>query len=65
MAGQEEKRTDSDALIRSGGHAPDSGRKPYAPPVLIRWGTLNDITKAVGRRGAFDGGDPRYGHKTR
>lgn len=65
MAGQEEKRTDRDAMVRSGGHAPDSGRKPYAPPVLIRWGTLGDITQTTGWRGKNDGGVPSHGRKTR
>lgn len=30
-------------------------RKPYAAPTLISWGTLQDITRAVGRSGNRDG----------
>jgi len=48
-----------------GSVVPPRGKASYMPPVLVKWGTLNDITKAVGRHGAFDGGDPKYGHKTR
>ena len=31
-------------------------RKPYLRPQLVRLGTLADITRTVGRRGAADGG---------
>jgi hypothetical protein len=31
-------------------------KKPYEAPVLVRWGTLRDVTQAVGSMGASDGG---------
>jgi hypothetical protein len=31
-------------------------KKPYEAPVLVRWGTLHDVTRAVGATGAADGG---------
>ena len=31
-------------------------KKPYEAPVLVSWGTLRDLTQAVGARGASDGG---------
>jgi hypothetical protein len=31
-------------------------KKPYEAPVLVRWGTLRELTQAVGARGASDGG---------
>ena len=31
-------------------------KKPYTPPVLIDWGTLADLTQAVGWSGKKDGG---------
>ena len=34
-------------------------KKPYEAPVLVRWGTLQEITRAVGNRGALDGGTKR------
>lgn len=32
------------------------GKKHYSPPVLIDWGTLADLTQAVGWSGKKDGG---------
>ncbi len=37
--------------------AGDEAKKPYEKPALIRWGTLREITQAVGNRGASDGGN--------
>ena len=37
-------------------------KKPYEAPVLVRWGTLHELTKAVGSRGASDHGN-RNGQK--
>jgi len=37
----------------------DEAKKPYEAPVLIRWGTLREITQAVGSKGASDGGSKR------
>jgi hypothetical protein len=37
---------------------PDKGaetKKPYEPPVLVRWGTLRELTESAGYRGASDG----------
>jgi hypothetical protein len=31
-------------------------KKLYERPVLLRWGTFSDLTRAVGQRGASDGG---------
>jgi hypothetical protein len=30
-------------------------KKPYEAPVLVRWGTLQELTRSVGFRGASDG----------
>jgi hypothetical protein len=36
---------------------PDAeAKKPYEAPVLVRWGTLRELTRAVGASGAADGG---------
>jgi hypothetical protein len=45
---------------------PDKGaetKKPYEAPVLVRWGTLHELTQAVGSMGASDGG--RKGNRNR
>ncbi len=34
----------------------EKAKKPYEPPVLVRWGTVQEITQAVGNKGASDGG---------
>ena len=39
--------------------AEEAKKKTYEAPALIRWGTLRDITQAVGNRGASDGGSKR------
>jgi hypothetical protein len=45
---------------------PPAPKKPYRAPVLVRWGTLRDITQAVGRSGNSDGGGNNQGRsKTR
>lgn len=31
-------------------------RKPYEPPVLLDWGTLQDLTQSQGWSGKSDGG---------
>lgn len=38
-------------------------KKPYEAPVLVRWGTLRDLTQSVGARGSSDGG--RKGNQNR
>jgi hypothetical protein len=48
--------------------APDtsqSAKKPYTPPQLIPWGTLRDVTRAVGPHGASDGGTKSQKRATR
>jgi hypothetical protein len=42
-------------------------KKPYRAPTLVCWGTLRDITQAVGRSGAKDHAPPGHGNanKTR
>ncbi|HEY2874423.1 MAG TPA: lasso RiPP family leader peptide-containing protein [Reyranella sp.] len=30
-------------------------RKPYEAPVLVRWGTLHELTQSTGFKGANDG----------
>jgi hypothetical protein len=37
----------------------EEAKKAYETPDLIRWGTLREITQAVGNRGASDGGRKR------
>jgi len=46
---------------------PPAPKKPYRAPKLVRWGTLRDITQAVGRSGNNDNGGPANGgrNKTR
>lgn len=39
-------------------------RKPYRAPDLVRWGTLAEMTQAVGASGRNDGGRKPY-RKTR
>jgi hypothetical protein len=46
------------SLPESGGD--DRAKKPYEAPVLIRWGTLHDLTRAVGSRGGSDHGKGPY-----
>jgi hypothetical protein len=36
--------------------SPIHEKRPYVAPVLQRWGTLRDLTMAVGRNGKSDGG---------
>lgn len=40
-------------------------KKPYAPPVLLEWGTLRDITQSVGSSGRSDGGKGKQPRRTR
>lgn len=35
------------------------GEKPYDAPILVRWGTLHELTQAVGNTGSSDGGSKR------
>jgi hypothetical protein len=37
----------------------------YAPPVLVRWGTLRDMTQHAGQQGHIDGGKNKQQRKTR
>jgi hypothetical protein len=40
-------------------------KKPYEPPKLKEWGTLRDLTKAVGWSGNEDGGKGKQPRRTR
>lgn len=40
-------------------------KKPYTRPKLIPWGTLRDVTRAVGPHGASDGGSKSHKRATR
>lgn len=40
-------------------------KQPYEAPVLVTWGTLRDITQAVGSSGNNDGGKGKQPRKTR
>jgi hypothetical protein len=40
-------------------------KKPYQAPVLVRWGTLLELTEAVGNRGGRDGGKKKGRKRTR
>ena len=42
---------------------PSPEKKPYAAPVLVRWGTLRDLTLKVGNRGAGDNAKKTDTHK--
>lgn len=37
-----------------------SAKKPYVPPKLNYWGTLQEITQSAGWQGASDGGRGFY-----
>jgi hypothetical protein len=37
----------------------DEAKKTYEAPALLRWGTVQEITRSVGNRGASDGGHKR------
>jgi hypothetical protein len=45
------KSVDSNTHGKSGAR-----KKPYAPPVPIDWGTLEDLTQSAGWTGKNDGG---------
>jgi len=40
-------------------------KKPYKAPELMPWGSMRDITMAVGSAGADDGGSMKSPRKTR
>ncbi len=40
-------------------------KKPYQAPILVRWGTLRELTEAVGNRGGRDGGKKSGRKRTR
>jgi len=63
--GQKTTATGGNAGSPADGRPAAGAKKPYAPPVLIRWGTLRQLTRTVGSQGKNDGGVPNYGRKTR
>jgi hypothetical protein len=44
---------------------PSSQKKSYQAPTLLRWGTLRDMTLAVGSTGGKDGGKGKRPRRTR
>ncbi|OFW99007.1 MAG: hypothetical protein A3D94_21810 [Alphaproteobacteria bacterium RIFCSPHIGHO2_12_FULL_66_14] len=46
-------------------HPSPEAKKPYQAPILVRWGTLRELTEAVGNRGGRDGGKQKYRKRTR
>ena len=44
---------------------PKPGRKPYSPPKLDVWGTLEDLTRTVGRTRGTDNGTIKNQKQTR
>lgn len=44
---------------------PPPDKKPYASPVLMQWGTMLEITKALGLGGKPDGGIIKLAQRTR
>lgn len=40
-------------------------KRPYSPPLLVKWGTMRDITQSVGFHGRKDGGRGRPPKRTR
>lgn len=44
---------------------PAPAKKPYAAPALVTWGSLRDITQAVGWSGNSDGGKGKQPRRTR
>lgn len=49
----------------TGRSRPALDRKPYASPVLMQWGTMQEITKALGLGGMPDGGIIKLAQRTR
>lgn len=47
------------------GRETSPAKKPYSTPVLVTWGTLRDITQAVGATGNSDGGKGKQPRRTR
>lgn len=40
-------------------------KRPYSAPVLVAWGSLRDITLAIGSHGKSDGGKGKQPRRTR
>ena len=40
-------------------------KRSYSPPVLVKWGTMRDITQSVGWSGRSDGGKGKQPKRTR
>ena len=43
---------------------PSAGKKPYTAPVLQKWGTMRQITMAVGQSGSHDGASNKRNVRT-
>jgi hypothetical protein len=43
-------------LPQTTGSVPETAKEAYTPPTVSSYGTLRDITLAVGAMGALDGG---------
>jgi hypothetical protein len=56
---------DDPATDKSIPDRPPAARRVYAVPVLVRWGTLRDLTLAVGTGGVQDGGNQKGKKNTR
>ena len=44
---------------------PSPAKKAYTAPTLVRWGTLRDLTQAVGNTGSSDSGKTPGRQRTR
>lgn len=42
----------------------EPAKKPYQRPVLVRWGSLRDLTQAIGNSGASDGSKGKTNNRT-
>ena len=40
-------------------------KRAYSPPLLVKWGTMHDITQSVGWNGRKDGGRGKPPKRTR
>lgn len=58
--------TDNGETTRPSNGPPAAGeQRLYKPPVIIKWGTLRELTEAVGSSGNSDGGKGKQPKRTR